>query len=260
VSTSISGKTDPVVRIIATNDVIDAITAGFRDFQRAPGYGLALGTLCAAIGALIVWSVFAAGLPYLAYPLAAGFAFVGPLIAAVLYEVSRWLEYGLPTTASEVWQRVKSRAELRWMGFMTLFIFIMWMYQVRFLLAIFLGDRGMAPTLPDLVNAVMTTNEGLLFLVVGNIEGAILAAILFSLSVISFPLVLDRDADFVTAMITSLRAVAQNPKPMLLWAAIIAVLVFVSMLPLFAGLVVTLPVLGHATWHLYRRVVAPLPA
>ena len=177
-----------------------------------------------------------------------------------LYEVSRRLERDLPITAAEVWQRVKSRTELRWMGFMTLFIFIMWMYQVRFLLAIFLGERGMAPTLPDLVNAVLTTNEGLLFLAIGNVEGAILAAILFSLSVVSFPLVLDRDVDFVTAMITSLRAVARNPKPMALWAAIIAGVLFVSMLPLFGGLVVTLPILGHATWHLYRRTIAPSPA
>ncbi len=259
-STSISGKTDPVVQSIATSDVVDAIAAGFRDFQRVPRYGLALGAFCAATGAMIVWAVFAASLPYLAYPLAAGFAFLGPLIAAVLYEVSRRLERDLPITAAEVWQRVKSRTELRWMGFMTLFIFIMWMYQVRFLLAIFLGERGMAPTLPDLVNAVLTTNEGLLFLAIGNVEGAILAAILFSLSVVSFPLVLDRDVDFVTAMITSLRAVARNPKPMALWAAIIAVVLFVSMLPLFGGLVVTLPILGHATWHLYRRTIAPSPA
>lgn len=146
------------------------------------------------------------------------------------------------------------------MGFMTVFVLIMWMYQVRLLMALFLGYSGMGASLHDFVNIVLTTTNGLLFLLVGNVIGAVLATILFSLSVVSFPLVLDRDVDCVTAMITSVRAVAMNPLPMLLFAVVIVALLVLSALTGFLGLLVALPVLGHATWRLYQRVVAPEPA
>jgi len=109
------------------------------------------------------------------------------------------------------------------------------------------------------VTMVLTTNEGLLFLAIGNLDGAVLSLILFSLTVVSFPLLLDRDVDFVTAMVTSVRAVVMSPLPMIGWAAVIVMLLIVSVIPYFLGLLVTLPVLGHATWHLYRRIVVPLP-
>ena len=113
------------------------------------------------------------------------------------------------------------------------------------------GARGV-------LNVVLTTNEGLLFLAIGNLDGAVLSLILFSLTVVSFPLLLEREVDFITAMITSVRAPVTSPAPMIGWAAIIVVLLIVSALPYFLGLVVTLPVLGHTTWHLYRRIVVPL--
>jgi uncharacterized membrane protein len=134
------------------------------------------------------------------------------------------------------------------------------MYQVRFLMALFLGLHASFSNIQEFINVVFTTNEGLAFLMVGNIEGAVLSLVLFSLTVVSFPLLLDREVDFVTAMITSVRAVATSPLPMIGWAAAIVVLLFVSILPFFVGLLVTLPVLGHSTWHLYRRIVEPLPA
>ena len=113
------------------------------------------------------------------------------------------------------------------------------------------GARGV-------LNVVLTTNEGLLFLAIGNLDGAVLSLILFSLTVVSFPLLLEREVDFITAMITSVRATVTSPAPMIGWAAVIVILLVVSAMPLFLGLVVTLPVLGHATWHLYRRIVVPL--
>ena len=105
---------------------------------------------------------------------------------------------------------------------------------------------------------MLTTNEGVLFLAIGNLDGAVLSLILFSLTVVSFPLLLEREVDFITAMITSVRAPVTSPAPMIGWAAVIVILLVVSAMPLFLGLVVTLPVLGHTTWHLYRRIVAPL--
>jgi uncharacterized membrane protein len=143
-----------------------------------------------------------------------------------------------------------------WMAFVTIFIFVMWMYQVRFLMALFLGLHASFSNLQQFLTVVLTTNEGLLFLLVGNVIGAALSLILFSLTVVSFPLLLDRDdVDFVTAMITSVRVVILSPVPMIGWALLIVVLLILSALPFFLGMLVTLPVLGHATWHLYRRVV-----
>ena len=120
-----------------------------------------------------------------------------------------------------------------------------------------IGLNASFSSLREFLTVVLTTNEGLVFLAVGNIVGAALSLILFSLTVVSFPLLLDRDVDFVTAMVTSVRSVVTSPLPMIGWAAVIVMLLIVSSLPYFLGLVVTLPVLGHATWHLYRRIVAP---
>jgi uncharacterized membrane protein len=255
---SLSGKTDPVVRVIRVADVQAALSDGIADFRRSPRHGLVLGAVCAAIGIAILALLYVLGLPYLAYPLGAGFALVCPFLAAGLYEVSRRLETGQSLAASEIWAKVKGRSEIRWMGFATVFILIMWMYQVRFLMALFLGYSGMMATLEEFLRVVLTTTEGLTFLAVGNVVGAILSTILFSISVVAFPLVLDRDVDFVTAMITSVKAVAANPVPMAVFAAIIVAMLLLSALTGFLGLLVALPVLGHATWHLYRRVVVPL--
>ncbi|HLP68647.1 MAG TPA: DUF2189 domain-containing protein, partial [Rhizobium sp.] len=126
---------------------------------------------------------------------------------------------------------------------------------VRLLLALFLGFK-ISASLPVFLAVVTATPEGLLFLAVGTIVGAVIATALFSVTVVSMPLLLDRDIDFVTAMITSVRAVAENPVAMLGFGVIVAAAAILAMVPLFAGLLVVLPVLGHATWHLYRRVVA----
>ena len=253
------GRSDPIVLRIAAADVAEALVRGLRDFQAQPLFGLLFGALYAAGGILTVLSVTAFGAAYLAYPLAAGFALLGPFIAIGLYEVSRCREAGRVPTLRDIWFIMRSRGEIGWMAFVTLFIFIVWMYQVRLLIALFLGVNTSFSSLQEFIVTVLTTSEGLIFLLIGNMIGAALALILFSLTVVSFPLLLDRDVDFVTAMITSVRAVVASPGPMIGWAAIIVVLLVVSCLPFFLGLLVTLPVLGHTTWHLYRRVVAPSP-
>lgn len=245
---------------ISAADVVEALGRGLRDFQALPFFGLLFGALYAAGGILIVLSVTAFGMVYLAYPLAAGFALIGPFVAIGLYEVSRCREAGRVPTLPDIWRTMRSRSEIGWMAFVTLFIFILWMYQARLLVALFLGVNASFPSLQEFIATVLTTSEGLIFLMVGNLIGAVLALILFSLTVVSFPLLLDRDVDFVTAMITSVRAVVTSPVPMIGWAAVIVALLVVSALPLFLGLLVTLPVLGHTTWHLYRRAVAPVAA
>jgi uncharacterized membrane protein len=257
--TSISGKVDPVVRRIAAADIAEALSLGLRDFQALPLYGLAFGALYAVGGIAMLLCLTAFGMVYLVYPLAAGFAMIGPFVAVGLYEVSRRREAGQPMSVAAIWTAIKARSEIGWMAFVTLFVFVVWMYQVRLLIALLLGLNASFSSLHEFITVVLTTNEGLLFLAIGNAVGAALSLILFSLTVVSFPLLLDRDVDFVTAMITSVRAVVTSPLPMIGWAVLIVILLAVSAMPYFLGLVVTLPVLGHATWHLYRRIIAPAP-
>ena len=255
---SISGKVDPVVRRITAADIAESLVAGVRDFQALPLYGLTFGALYAAGGILILLSLTAFGMAYLAYPLTAGFALIGPFVAIGLYEVSRRREAGEPISFGAIWSTIRSRSEIGWMAFVTLFMFVVWMYQVWLLISLLLGPNVSFASFSEFLTVVLTTNAGRLFLAIGNLDGAALSLILFSLTVVSFPLLLDREVDFVTAMVTSVRAVVTSPLPMIGWAAVIVVLMIVSALPYFLGLIVTVPVLGHATWHLYRRIVAPV--
>ena len=256
---SISGKVDPEVRSVAVTDIAEALVDGLRDFQALPLYGLAFGALYAVGGIAIILCLAAFGMAYLAYPLAAGFALIGPFVAIGLYEVSRRRETGQPVSFSAIWSTIRSRSEIGWMALVTLFVFLAWMYQVWLLISLLLGPYASFSTLQEFMTVIFTTKEGLLFLAIGNAVGALLSLILFSLTVVSFPLLLEHEVDFVTAMVTSVRAVVTSPLPMIGWAAVIVILLIVSALPYFLGLVVTLPVLGHATWHLYRRIVKPLP-
>ncbi len=253
-----SFRKDPVVRKITVDDVVDALASGLRDFRRAPIYGLVFGGTFAIGGILIILTLVAFDMSYLSYPLAAGFALIGPFAAVGLYEVSRRLSLDEPVTwqaiLSTIWAQ-KGR-ELSWMAFVVLFVQIMWMYQVRLLLALFLGFRSFA-SFSEFVSQVISTPEGLMFLAVGHVVGAILSLILFSLTVIAFPLLLEEDRDFITAMITSVKAVAISPVPMIGWAMIVTITLVASLLPAFVGLVITLPVLGHTTWHLYKKCVVP---
>jgi uncharacterized membrane protein len=246
-----------IVRKIAVLDVVEAVVEGLRDFQAAPFYGLFFGGIYAAGGILILIAATRGGIGYLVYPLAAGFALIGPFVATGLYEVSRRRECGEPLSAGAIFACIRRQGgrELGWMAFVTIFVFIVWMYQVRLLVALFLGLRSFT-SVQEFVMVVLTTPEGWVFLAVGHVVGAILAVILYALTVVSFPLLLDRDVDFVTAMITSVRTVTLNPVPMLGFAAAVIVLTIAAMLPVFLGLVVVLPVLGHATWRLYRRAIA----
>lgn len=254
---AIPAQRDPVIRTIAISDIVDALALGLRDVQRAPRQSLLFGAFYAAGGITLVLILAVFKMTYLAYPLAAGFAIIGPFVALGLYQVSRDLESGTQPSLRRSWEAARDRREIRWMAFVVGFFFVIWMYQVRLLLALFLGHTGAFASLEEFLHIVLTTNNGLLFLMIGNIVGAILSLAIFSITVVSFPLLLERDVDFVTAMITSVRAVATNPMPMIGWAAIVVALLVISTVPMFLGLVVTLPLLGHTTWHLYRRLVAP---
>lgn len=246
----------PAVGGVTGADIGRALRAGLSDFRRAPTYGLFFGAFYALGGLVIALSLTRWHVPWLIYPCAIGFPLIGPFIAVGLYEVSRRLERGEALRWSGVLGLVwaQRRRELGWMAFVMLFIFWVWMYQIRLLIALVLGRLSFS-TLPKFIDIVFTTPEGWLFLALGHLVGAVLALILFSLTVVSVPLLLERDLDIVTAMATSVRAVLASPAPMLGWGLVVTLLVLVGAASAFVGLVVVLPVLGHATWHLYRRII-----
>lgn len=255
--TATSGRQqEPVIRPIAFNDLVDALSAGLRDFQAYPAFGLAFGGIYALGGLAILGCALWWDLLYLVYPLAAGFVLIGPFVAVGLYEVSRRREHNERPSWRDVFGVMLSQGgkEISWMAFVSVFLFIVWMYQVRLLIAVFFGLHG----LPDgsLATVLFGTPEGLAFLAVGHLVGAVLATVAFSITVVSFPLLLDREVDFITAMITSVRCVVSNPLTMLGWALAIVLLLFIAALPMFLGMIVVLPVLGYSTWHLYRKLVA----
>ena len=251
-------KPEPKVKSITFTAVTESIADGLRDFRAAPVFGLTFGILYALGGMATVLTASALDMTYLTYPIAAGFALVGPLVAIGLYEVSRLMECGETPTWGKVRTAILQQAgqEIGWMSFVVLFVLIVWMYQVRLLLAIFLGNESIS-TMRDFLSVVMTTPQGWAFLAVGHVIGAILSVVLFALTVVSFPILLDREVDFITAMITSVRSVSKNPGPLLIWAVLIAMLLLAASMPFFLGIIFVLPLLGHASWHLYRRLVEP---
>ena len=234
-------------------DIRDALFNGWADFRAKPLFGLFFGGVFAlgGIALYVLSSIFHS--PVLIIELAVGFPLLGPFIAVGLYEVSRRLSLGVPVIWGEVLSVVfrQSRREMGWMAFVVLFVFWIWMYQIRLVSALFIGYRGFVG-LEDFL-AFLATGHGLTFLAVGTLVGALLAAALFSLTVVSMPLLLDRDVDIVTALITSVRTVFENLPAMICFGVIIAVMTLAAIVPFFLGLIIVLPVLGHATWHLYTR-------
>ena len=245
----------PDVREITVDDISAAVAAGIADFRAAPQFGLFFGAIYAAGGLLVLWLAWYLGYLFLAYPMLAGFALIGPFVAVGLYEVSRRREKGEVLDWAGILGSVsrESGREVAWMALVSVFSFVIWMYAAGFVYAMFFGLKPVA--LNDLVQAVIATPRGLAFFIVGNAVGAAIALAGFSVSVVSYPLLVDRDIDFVAAMITSVRAVRTSPGPLIGWGIFIALMLAVAIVPVFLGLVVVLPVLGHASWHLYRRIV-----
>lgn len=247
----------PVVRRAEVSDIVAAIEAGLRDFRRAPLYGLFFGSIYALGGVLAYRLSTALGWGWLVMPMLAGFALIGPFVAVGLYEVSRRLAKGEPLSFFAVLGCMfqQGKRELGWMALICVFAFVMWMYQIRLLVALFFS---FAPVeLAAFVRMLVTTQQGLAFLAIGTLWGAVIAIVIFSLTVVSFPLLLDRDRDFITAMIASVQAVTKSPVVMIGWGLVTVAVVLIACLPFFLGLPIVLPVLGHATWHLYTRLVEP---
>ena len=246
----------PEVRPIAVSDIVAALKKGISDFANAPSFGLFFGSIYALGGLVILASLTVFEMTWMIIPIAIGFPLIGPFVAVGLYEVSRRRAAGTPLVWRDILLVVFNQRErqLGWMAFVVLFIFWMWMYLIRLLLAVFLGFKSFS-SFAAFIHIITTTPEGLGFLAVGTLIGAVLSLFLFSATVIAMPLLLDREVDFVSAMIVSFGVVAKSPVPMLGWGAVVAALAISAMLPAFLGLIIVMPILGHTTWHLYTSAV-----
>jgi uncharacterized membrane protein len=246
----------PSIAAVTTSAIPEVLRAGLRDFLRAPAFGLFFSSVYVA-GGIVIYMVFAAGgQEWWLLPFALGFPLLAPFAAIGLYEVSRRIEAGLPLDWGAVLGVVFAHKDRQVpsMAMVVLLIFMFWVFVAHAIFAVFMGLQPLTHVTSSL--AVFTTPNGLMMLVIGSAVGAGFALALFSFTVVGLPLLLERDIDFITAIITSVNAVQANFGTMVVWGAVIALLLFLGMLPLFLGLFVVLPVLGHATWHMYRRLTA----
>ncbi len=253
--TTTSAPDTPEINELDLSDLKASLALGWQDFRRAPLYGLVFSAVYVLGGWLIFWATTTKGQIWWTLPASAGFPILGPFIACGFYEISRRLSVGEPLDArgifGVIW-RQKDR-QIPSIAAVIVVFFLFWNFLAHMIFALFLGNATMTNVSSSL--AVFATPEGMAMLVVGTAVGAVFATLLFSLTVVSLPMLLDREVDFVTAMLTSFALVRENPGVMLGWGALIGVALFLGMLPGFLGLFVVLPLFGHATWHLYRRAI-----
>ena len=251
-----AGTGQPTIRRITTRDLMDALAKGWEDFSAMPTHAVFLCIVYPVIGILLAAFTLGYSILPLLFPLAAGFALLGPLAAIGIYELSRKRESGLEPSATDAIDVLRSRSigAILVLGAMLMVIFLIWIAVAH---TIYVANFGYArpESIREFVNQVLNTPAGWNLIVVGNLVGFLFALVVLVISVVSFPLLVDRDVGAAVAIATSVRAVVANPITMALWGLIVAVLLFLGSVPLFLGLPVVLPVLGHATWHLYRKVV-----
>ena len=252
------GEGMPVVRKIGITDIKQALMSGFDDFWAMPTHVVFLGLIYPVIGLLMAFTVFGLDLVSLLYPLSAGLALVGPFAAIGLYELSRRREMGLDTSWRHAFDVVHSPSfpAIIMLGLVLCLLFVLWIWAAHAIYAANFGNRRFRSLL-EFASTVSSSREGFNLIIVGNLVGAVFAVVAFAMSVVSFPLLLDRHARLAVAVATSLKAVVVNPIPMACWAANIAAGLVIGSLPFLVGLAIVMPVLGHASWHLYRTVIEP---
>jgi uncharacterized membrane protein len=250
----------PSVRRIGFDDLREALALGWRDFWQHPSHLAFLGLIYPFAGvAIALWTSGANGWPLL-FPLVSGFALIGPLAALPIYEMSRRQELGLDTHWRAAFGVLRSPAmpSIIAVGIYLLALFTVWLMVAQFLYESLFGP-GSPPTLMAFINEVFNTPQGQMLMIWGNLIGFGFAAVALASSVITIPLLLDRDGGAAIAVYASIRATLRNPLMIALWGLIVAALLVIGSLPFLGGLAIVVPVLGHATWHLYRRVIEPLP-
>src|SRR5712675_2617513 len=249
----------PIIRTIGLSDLHRALQLGWEDFKAVPSHAIILCVIYPVLGLVLARTVLGYSVLPLLFPLAAGFALLGPFAALGLYELSYRRERGEEASAWHATEVLRSPSfgAMLALGALLLALFVIWVATAQAIYVAAFGYEA-AAGIPDFVTRVLTTSQGWWLIVVGCCVGFLFAVVALCISVVSFPLMLDRHAGAGDAMVTSLRAVARNPVPMAAWGLIVAVLLVAGSLPFFLGLAVVIPVLGHATWHLYRKVIEPV--
>ncbi len=241
----------PQIGKLTPPELIVCLKAGWSDFRAAPQFGLFFSAVYVLGGFLMLW--LSAGHVTWVLATSLGFPLAAPFAAVGLYEVSRRLEDGEPlrwgAVLGVVWD--ERHRQIPWMGAIIVIFFLFWTFLAHMIFALFMGLSAFT----DVTWEVMLTGPWLRMALAEVVVGGAVAFLLFAMTVVSLPLLLEREVDFVTAMLLSIRTVRENLGVMLVWAAVIAVLTLLALLPWFLGLMVVLPVLGHATWHLYRRAL-----
>ncbi len=247
----------PHIRTIGPADLKAALASGIDDFRAmATTHVIFLSLIYSIIGLILARAAFGYDLVPLLFPLAAGFALIGPIAAIWLYELSRRREQGLDVAWYHAFDVVRSPSAgaIVVLGLMLLVLFSVWVAIAQ---AIYIANFGyQAPaSIGQFIRDVFTTRAGWTMILVGNAVGFIFALVAFALSVVSFPLLIDRNVGVSAAIATSVGVVAKNPVTMAMWGLIVAAALVIGSIPGFLGLAIVMPVLGHATWHLYRRAV-----
>ena len=248
---------EPAVRRIGLSDLKEAIVKGYDDFNAMPTFAVFLGIIYAVLGLILFRLSFGYDVLPLVYPILTGFLLLGPFAAIALYELSRRREQGLDFSLEHLWDvfRSPSIGAITRLGLVLLAIFVAWLIAAQTMYAQIMGGAEPA-SLGEFARQVLTTPAGNELIIVGNTVGFVFALLVLVISVVSFPMLVDRNVSAGTAVRTSVRAVAASPLTMAMWGLFVAGALVIGSLPLFFGLAVVFPVLGHATWHLYRRTVS----
>ena len=243
---------------IGVKDLWDALMEGIEDFNFKPTIIVFLFVFYPLIALAVTLFSLNQNLMHLAFPIVAGFTLFGPVVLVCLYEMSRYRERGLDVTWRSAFDFVHSSsfATILALSVLMMLLYVAWLFMAQF---IYIGRFGAVPfsSFSDFMTQVFTTRNGAGLIMYGTAIGFIFAVVALSISVVSFPLALDKPVSSVTAIKTSIKAVFTNPLIMALWGLIVSVLLIAGTLTLLIGLIVVVPILGHATWHLYRKLIKP---
>ena len=252
--------THPIIRKIGFADLKDAAAKGIDDFLAMPTHVIFLAVIYPLVGLFLARMTFRYDVMPLLFPLAAGFGLIGPFAAIGLYELSRQREKGVDVSWKHLFGVLQcpSLDGIAALGMVLLIVFVIWLATAQWLYQSLFG-YGAPESIEQFLSDILTTSEGWILIIAGNGIGFLFAVLVLTISVVSFPLLLDRDVGAMVAMHTSVRAVLRNPLMMAVWGLFVAVTLAIGSLPFFVGLAVVLPVLAHSTWHLYRKVVEPDP-
>ena len=233
------------------------LAAGASDMRQRPAISLLYGLVFSLVSFVIIYGALALTWGAAVLVLAAGFMLIGPMMAVGLYEASRRLETGQPVGLTDVlFVSTRAPVQLAFVGIILMLALLAWVRIATLLFALFFGGSGFPP-LGEFIPMLLFTLPGIGLLVTGSLVGGALALLVFSISVVSVPLLLDRDVDAVTAMLASVEAVRRNPLPMLIWGWLIAFMMAIGIGTLLVGFVLAFPLVGHASWHAYRQVIEP---